>query len=287
MIRVNFGSIPHFCSNNINTNPRISQYARSELTRMLSMPLTNSLSFKIPVNRREVVSSKVVEHNSKEYQPALKEPFLHNVSRGWGAQRRGAFSVPTALKPPSLEGPIRNSIVGRKRHHSPYLLKELDGCYAGENEHDCAFGRLYEKDTGCKWHVKYLNNQEREKYLVTVNARGEILDSSGKALFTTCGANFGGAAMFIMDAQGNFFVSTHEEDGVFQHSSLVGGEPVAMAGEIKVERGRVEYISNSSGHYKPSREHMEQCLRRMRELGISLRGVEVELCREAKFILRG
>lgn len=165
-------------------------------------------------------------------------------------------------------------------------LQPLVSCYVGEENGDCAFGRKYEQDTGYKWHVQYLTDSEKEPYRVTISESGILLDSSQRPLNTTVGSNFGGAAMFIMDANGDFLVSTHEEDGKFQHSSLASGMPVAMAGEMRVERGRISYISNSSGHYRPNLNHMNQCIIQLRQRGVKLRGVEVDLYGRRNFTLR-
>ena len=92
--------------------------------------------------------------------------------------------------------------------------------------------------------------------------------------------------MFIMDRNGDLFVSMHEEDGKFQHSSLAAGEPLAMAGEIRVERGRITYINNASGHYKPSKTQMSQFINRLRDAGVPLSGVEVGLFGQRPIFLK-
>lgn len=36
------------------------------------------------------------------------------------------------------------------------------------------------------------------------------------------------------------------------HIHLANGKPVIAAGEVKVVRGEIKYIDNTSGHYEPS-----------------------------------
>lgn len=211
-------------------------------------------------------------------------------------------SVKLPLKPrpprtPSLHPNSPASAAGRQirpikpspklgRQSVSFELKPLVSCYIGEERGDCSFGNKYQQETGHPWHVKYLKPAEKIPYRVSISSSGLLLDSASRPLNTTVTSNFGGAAMFIMDSRGNLLVSTHEEDGKFQHSSLASGMPVAMAGEIRVKRGRITYISNSSGHYRPDRKQMVQCINALRKQGVSLRGVEVDLYGHRKFNLR-
>jgi hypothetical protein len=68
----------------------------------------------------------------------------------------------------------------------------------------------------------------------------------------------GGRAIFVMDRDGNIFASNHAEAGSFHHSTLGNGGPVAAAGELRVENGRLIYVTAASGHYRPTAAHMAQ-----------------------------
>lgn len=166
-----------------------------------------------------------------------------------------------------------------------FPTKALCDEYVGEEYGDCSFGRAYSRDTGHPWHVVYYKDQERAQYEVSIRG-GMFYGANGRLLWTTSSRHFGGAAMFIMTADGRIFVSNNQEDGKYQHSSLSRGLPVAMAGEIRVERGRLRYLSNGSGHYKPSRAYTETFVQHLRDLGVETRGVEVELALEGKFFLK-
>jgi hypothetical protein len=56
-----------------------------------------------------------------------------------------------------------------------------------------------------------------------------------------------GYAIYVMDRQGTFYAG-NQKVGLFHHSSLVGGAAVAGAGELKIEKGKLTFISNESGH---------------------------------------
>jgi hypothetical protein len=58
-----------------------------------------------------------------------------------------------------------------------------------------------------------------------------------------------GVAMVVV-RESDMFIHSHVKDR-FHHSSIFAGEPVHFAGEIKVSQGRIEWISNKSGHYQP------------------------------------
>jgi hypothetical protein len=126
--------------------------------------------------------------------------------------------------------------------------------------------------------VRYLNAVERQAYRVSVSGDGRILDSKGAPFDTsqakTVRANEpNGHAIYVMDRDGNIFISNIQEKRRFHHSSLVAGEPVLAAGEIEIRDGRVLYIDNQSGHYFPVALHTRQFLKRLRELGADLSGV--------------
>jgi len=100
-----------------------------------------------------------------------------------------------------------------------------------------------EEDRG----VRYLSTQEREACHVSMK-NGKILTAEG-GRFDTGKELY--EAIFVLDAKMNLYISKASIDGKIHHSSLVAGEPVIMAGTIKVKNGKPYYISDSSGHYRP------------------------------------
>ena len=115
---------------------------------------------------------------------------------------------------------------------------------------------------------------EREKYRLRFGSNGFIYDASGKKFDTRNAVRVDEhgvrsllkLAMFVMDAAGNFYASNFQEVHVFHHSSLVGGESVAAAGELEVIGGRLEFINDRSGHYRQPPQFIEQALDRLRQL---------------------
>ena len=73
-----------------------------------------------------------------------------------------------------------------------------------------------------------------------------------------------------MDQDGTFYASKYQKVGEFHHSSLLGGEPVAAAGEMAVKNGVLLFLSNKSGHYRLGAEFVNQALAALRKAGVDL-----------------
>ena len=78
-----------------------------------------------------------------------------------------------------------------------------------------------------------------------------------------------GHGIFVMSATGNIHVISHVI-GHRHHSSLLAGQPVASAGEIKVMNGYVQWLSNKSGHYRPNPDHLMQVLHQLQKNGVTM-----------------
>lgn len=109
-----------------------------------------------------------------------------------------------------------------------------------------------------------------------------LFDASGKLFDTREAQAHDGkpVAIFVMNAQGELFASTYQEVAYLHHSSLSGGEPVAAAGELVVENGRVMAITNRSGHYRPDPKLTNQVITSLRDQGLDLGGVHVTTHRQ-------
>lgn len=120
--------------------------------------------------------------------------------------------------------------------------------------------------------VRRLDEQEREAYRIVVDDDGLLRRASDGSLFDTRDAvslhSPEGRAIFVMDRRGNLYASNDQELGVFHHSTLGNGQPVAAAGELKVVDGRLEHATAASGHYQPGREQMAQLAEELRGHGL-------------------
>jgi hypothetical protein len=131
------------------------------------------------------------------------------------------------------------------------------------------------------FNVKYLRtDSERAPYKITIK-NGVFLGADGKPFDSSQGdlrglSNSKGRAMLVMDKDGNLFAANEQELAQFHHSSLVGGDPVAFAGEVIVENGHLNYIKNMSGHYTPPTEFFSQILDRFESSGVDISKVSLE-----------
>jgi len=80
--------------------------------------------------------------------------------------------------------------------------------------------------------------------------------------------------LYVMDQHGNFYVGP--ESYLKNHSAFFAGEPVALAGKIKILHGRITFISNQSGHYHPPVEAVRNGLRSLESEGVALAPIAVE-----------
>jgi hypothetical protein len=68
-----------------------------------------------------------------------------------------------------------------------------------------------------------------------------------------------GAEIFVVGMGNDIHMASHKI-GKFHHSSLLGGATVSMAGEMQVTDGRIDWVSNKSGHYSPTVVQLQQFL---------------------------
>jgi hypothetical protein len=78
-----------------------------------------------------------------------------------------------------------------------------------------------------------------------------------------------GHAIFVMGKTGNLHVDSHAV-GYRHHSSLLAGKKVAGAGELKVVNGFLHWLSNKSGHYAPSIDHLMQVLHILQKKNVAM-----------------
>lgn len=120
--------------------------------------------------------------------------------------------------------------------------------------------------------VHYMDEAELEAHRVVVGRDGLLYRSDGTLLDTRAGSSVheggGGRAIFVMDERGNLYASTYQQVGEFHHSSFLGGKPVAGAGEIGVVDGRLEILTDHSGHYQPGRSFTDQVANNLRGAGV-------------------
>lgn len=118
--------------------------------------------------------------------------------------------------------------------------------------------------------VKYLDEQERLAFKVGIEG-GKIVGADGRPFDTrdaTVSGEKTGRAIYVMDHDGNLYLSNQAGIADFQHTSFLAGQPVAAAGTIRVEDGVVTEITRSSGHYRPGPEFLDQAVAELHARGV-------------------
>jgi len=89
---------------------------------------------------------------------------------------------------------------------------------------------------------------------------GKIVRQNGKPVNVEEG-------MFVMDEYGNILLWNQDRSRAIKHSTLMGGRPVAGSGQTKIENGVISWINNDSGHYHPSKAHLDQVVEELKKRG--------------------
>lgn len=188
-----------------------------------------------------------------------------------GAPANSALAdSPTAGQPTAGPAAHRQDVPPPLRRDEPFEARELDEDFATEADPNNP-DRAFYPDT-----VHYMDDAELEGHrVVAADGRlhwvedGEIVDTSTAG--TLHSGN--GRAMFVMDQNGNFYVSLVQEFGHLHHSSFMAGRPVAGAGEMIIQDGRIVEVTRKSGHYKPTIVNEEAVRQSLLEQGFDVDGI--------------
>ena len=122
--------------------------------------------------------------------------------------------------------------------------------------------------------VHYMTPAEREQNRLFADADGNLRSAADGSRFDTSTGvtawSGDGRAIFVMDGSGNLYATLDQRVGHTHHSSLLGGAPVAGAGEIEVRDGRLVAMTDQSGHYRPRPAMNDRVLRSLRRQGVVL-----------------
>ena len=127
--------------------------------------------------------------------------------------------------------------------------------------------------------VAYLKKAQRMEYLVYID-NGKFVDYKDIVVDTTA-LNIAEQALWAMDRYGNMFVYDDWALGKqlkirqVNHSSMNAGKEIICAGMIKIEKGAVTVLTNTSGHYKPTRENFAVSMGLLKDEGLDLRKTEI------------
>ena len=126
--------------------------------------------------------------------------------------------------------------------------------------------------------VLYWSEEQRKAHQLFVK-EGKLVDFRGVLLDPHLEdpkhQDRSGGAIYAMDIYGRIFFSFDHKYGTIHHSTLVGGDAIATAGEFFVQDGVLLSISNASGHYRPPASSLKRILDYFKQRGVKTDEVQV------------
>lgn len=118
------------------------------------------------------------------------------------------------------------------------------------------------KIIGTDVEVKHFTPEEQAEhtaYIVKKNGELRLYDFTGKLCDTSGKVSKGkeNSVAYAVTLDGKLVIHEHRDvdrhiDGyAYRHSTLGGGKAILCSGLIKIKDGKITYIDNNSGHYKP------------------------------------
>ncbi|MFJ4293253.1 hypothetical protein ACIP1U_26260 [Cupriavidus sp. NPDC089707] len=124
--------------------------------------------------------------------------------------------------------------------------------------------------------VNYLSKNERMRYMAIVGDGGLLYDVNEQPITTHAVK----VTAYAMDKYGSLFIKDADPLGdamFFNHSSFNAGNDVICAGTLTIRNGSLRVIDNNSGHYKPTRENLHNCLSVLASEGLACNWAAVNL----------
>ena len=124
--------------------------------------------------------------------------------------------------------------------------------------------------------VEFMNRRQRLDHLIMI--QNGLLYQNGELMSSDIVRQMIYADTFAVDKYGNFYSKKIKYGSAlrFNHSSYCAGKEVLCAGTLACHQGRLLYISNLSGHYKPNAASVRQVLQILAEENVPLDKTLVE-----------
>ncbi|MGE5372556.1 MAG: hypothetical protein ACM3QZ_11265, partial [Solirubrobacterales bacterium] len=192
----------------------------------------------------------------------------------------GAFPDSTQ-KPAKPAGPAAPA--KKWTQTTPNLSLPMMSAFQGETTRKGIWGNMGEKPT------YYQPEGQENPYQVSVeNGKlkqgGSDLDTHG--ILPQFSKDKSHRHMFTMTGSGAFHSGEvkkgFKEHGRVHHTTMTAGSEVAAAGEMQVSGGKLEAISDASGHYRPGAAMTYQALKQLGSQGVDTEATSVELAGKKK-----
>ena len=135
-----------------------------------------------------------------------------------------------------------------------------------------AAGLLYGPDGTTKLHGTFGYVVDPSDGTIYTFNQSEGYVSKGDAWLSLSGLSTPQVTAMIQKA-----LTAGEKVSYVHHSSPLAGQPVAGAGQITVDQGKITNINNESGHYTPQGEYLWQTIEWLKASGMPLDKINVKL----------
>ncbi|BET29776.1 MAG: hypothetical protein ABS251_04355 [Wolbachia endosymbiont of Ephestia elutella] len=131
------------------------------------------------------------------------------------------------------------------------------------------------KIPGANTRVKYFNSDEQfdqRKFIGEQDGELKLYNLEGKLYDTTDKISKGkkGCVAYVITLDGKLVTHEHinvnKSEWAYRHSTLAGGKPILCSGLMKVVNGKITYIDNNSGHYKPESANLYNAVKKLEGL---------------------
>lgn len=131
------------------------------------------------------------------------------------------------------------------------------------------------KIPGTNAKVKYFNHDEQlnhRKIPREENGEWRLYDLEGKLYDTIDKISKGekDCVAYVITLDGKLVTHEHinvnKSEWAYRHSTLAGGRPVLCSGLMKITNGKITYIDNNSGHYKPESANLYNAVKKLEGL---------------------
>lgn len=239
----------------------------------------------LSVARAQVVSE--VQRSCPKAQQYLKNKSKsESASPQFAPVRRGGTK--------SLESGYANeraNYVAGNKQQNPYSASNVSETLGEHAMSGMSHGQFSFAAAGMD-RVEFLDRKARLAHLVII--QGGLLFQDGKPMSTAVKVGSIWADTYAVDKYGNLYSKPFKatRNLRFNHSSYCAGKEVICAGTICCREGKLVYVSNMSGHYKPSWRSVLAFLRILTEEGVDLSETMVECldtktCTKATTLLTG
>jgi hypothetical protein len=118
--------------------------------------------------------------------------------------------------------------------------------------------KIAEELDGHRLETRYMTRRERFNYMLESDGAGGLRYLMGGRSAATPGNS---SWPYAMDEWGNIYTADDQTEtngyAMFNHSSFTAGDLIVCAGFLQIDAaGKLKFIDNASGHYKPTRDQL-------------------------------